>query len=180
MLNAVSTNGTVPAVPETIASADFCKAMRQLAGACVVIASGDDRERAGLTATAVCSITAEPPRLLICVNRNVRANAVIQRAGAFSINVLGAEQEAIAKRFAGMVEGVFGEARFTEGDWRNGVTGVPVFDDALISFECRLVEQIVASTHDMFIGEVVGLAGQRGEGGPLVYFNSQFAALRQA
>jgi flavin reductase (NADH)/flavin reductase len=178
MLNAVQTNGTSTVVPETIATADFCKGMRQLAGACVVIASGDDHERAGLTATAVCSITADPPRLLICVNRNVRANEVIKRAGAFSINVLCGDQEAVAKRFAGMVEGVFGEARFVEGQWQTGVTGVPVFDDALVSFECRLAELIPASTHDMFIGEVVGLAGQQGASGPLVYFNSQFAALK--
>lgn len=180
MLNAVKSSGTPPVVPKTIETADFCKAMRQLAGACVVIASGDSRERAGLTATAVCSITADPPRLLICVNRNVRANEVIKRAGAFSVNVLGADQEPIARRFAGMVEGVMGEARFAEGQWEVGATGVPVFDDALVSFECRLVEQIAASTHDMFIGEVVAIAGQQRPSGPLVFFNSQFAALRQA
>ncbi|WP_346727564.1 flavin reductase family protein [Zestomonas insulae] len=165
-------------MPEIVATADFCKAMRQLAGACVVIASADERERAGLTATAVCSITADPPRLLICVNRNVRANEVIKRAGAFSINVLAADQEAVAKRFAGMLEGVFGEARFADGAWQTGATGVPLLGDALVGFECRLVELIPASTHDMFIGEVVGLAGQQGASGPLVYFNSQFAALK--
>lgn len=178
MLNAIQTSGTPSMLAPPVATADFCKGMRHLAGACVVIASGSDNERAGLTATAVCSITADPPRLLICVNRNVRAHQLITRAEAFSINVLGQDQEPIAKRFAGMVEGVVGEQRFEQSNWASGVTGVPVLEDALVSFECRLVEVIPASTHDLFIGEVVGIQSQQEQDGPLVYFNSKFAALK--
>lgn len=178
MLNAIQSSSTPAVIAPTVANADFCKGMRHLAGACVVIASGSDNERAGLTATAVCSITADPPRLLICVNRNVRAHEVIQRAGAFSINVLAHDQEFIAKRFAGMVEGVSGEERFAQGCWESGVTGVPLLEDALVSFECRLEQVIPASTHDMFIGEVVGVRGLQEQDGPLVYFNSRFAALK--
>ncbi|WP_031319533.1 flavin reductase family protein [Pseudomonas fluorescens] len=178
MLNAIQSSSTPVNMPVAVATADFCSAMRQLAGTCVVIATGDDKERAGLTATAVCSITADPPRLLICVNRNVWANPVIKRAAAFSINVLAHGQESIAKRFAGMVEGVSGEARFAEGHWESGVTGVPVLEDALVSFECRLAEVIPASTHDMFIGEVIGVCGLPEQDGPLMYFNSKFAALK--
>lgn len=178
MLNAISTHRPSAPPAPLVASADFCKGMRHLAGACVVIASGNACEKAGLTATAVCSITADPPRLLICVNRNVFAHEVIKRAGAFSINVLAHDQEFIAKRFAGMVEGVSGEERFAQGQWTPGITGVPVLEDALVSFECRLAEVIAASTHDMFIGEVVGVQGVQAQQGPLVYFNSRFAALK--
>ncbi|TDF82617.1 flavin reductase [Pseudomonas sp. H9] len=178
MLNAISMSSSSMPLAPPVATADFCKGMRHLAGACVVIASGNDREKAGLTATAVCSITADPPRLLICVNRNVFAHEVIKRAGAFSINVLAHDQEFIAKRFAGMVEGVSGEQRFAQSNWAAGVTGVPLLEDALVSFECRLAEVIPASTHDMFIGEVVGIQGVQAQQSPLVYFNSRFAALK--
>ncbi|MFJ7882394.1 flavin reductase family protein [Pseudomonas sp. NPDC096917] len=178
MLNAIQSSSTPRVTPPMVATADFCKGMRHLAGACVVIASGTDSERAGLTATAVCSITADPPRLLICVNRNVRAHELIKRAGAFSINVLAHDQEVIAKRFAGMVEGVAGEQRFAEGNWEPGISGVPLLEDALVSFECRLAEVIPASTHDMFIGEVIGVRGLQEQDGALVYFNSKFATLK--
>lgn len=178
MLNAVQSGSTPINLPSAVTTADFCSAMRKLAGACVVIATADGEERAGLTATAVCSITADPPRLLVCVNRNVWANQVIKRAAAFSINVLAHGQESIAKRFAGMVEGVAGEGRFAEGRWELGMTGVPVLEDALVSFECRMAEVIPASTHDMFIGEVIGVRGLPDQDSPLMYFNSQFAALK--
>lgn len=160
-----------------VATSDFCKAMRNLAGHCVVIASGSAGQRAGLTATAVCSVTAEPPRLLVCVNRNVYAHGVITSARHLSVNVLGCRQESIARRFAGMVEGVAGEQRFEEGGWMPGISEVPVLSDALASFECRVVEAIPASTHDMFLCEVIRVTGQMEEQDPLIYFNGQFAAL---
>lgn len=160
-----------------IATGEFCKAMRNLAGHCVVIASGDDHQRAGLTATAVCSVTAEPPRLLVCVNRNVYAHGVITSARHLSVNVLGCRQESIARRFAGMVDGVAGEQRFEEGAWHPGVSEVPVLTDALASFECRVVEAMPASTHDIFLCEVIHVTGQMEEEDPLIYFNGQFAAL---
>ncbi len=160
-----------------VATGDFCKAMRNLAGHCVVIASGYAGQRAGLTATAVCSVTAEPPRLLVCVNRNVYAHGVITAARHLSVNVLGCRQESIARRFAGMVEEVAGEQRFDEGGWMPGISEVPVLTDALASFECRVVEAIPASTHDMFLCEVIRVTGQMEEEDPLIYFNGQFAAL---
>ena len=55
---------------------------------------------------------------------------------------------------------------------------MPLLEDALVSFECRLEQVIPASTHDMFIGEVVGVRGLQEQDGPLVYFNSRFAALK--
>lgn len=155
----------------------FCVAMRNLAGHCVVIASGDSQQRAGLTATAVCSVTAEPPRLLVCVNRNVYAHKVINRSGHLSVNVLSRDQEPVARRFAGMVEGVAGEARFDGEAWSTGISGVPVLESALVSFECRVVESIPASTHDLFLCEVIGAAGRMDQQDPLIYFNGKFAAL---
>ncbi|MNT76447.1 FMN reductase (NADH) RutF [compost metagenome] len=77
-----------------------------------------------------------------------------------------------------MVEGVSGEERFAEAQWASGITGVPLLEEALVSFECRLEQVIAASTHDMFIGEVVGIRGLQEQDGPLVYFNSRFAALK--
>ena len=156
--------------------ADFLGAMRYFAAGCSIIAASDGMERAGLTATAVCSVTAEPPRLLVCINREVRAHAVIVDSGTLSVNVLSEAQEGLAKCFAGMVKDVSGEERFLEGDWVEGRLGAPVLAGALASFDCRVVEAIPASTHTIFICEVVDVASD-GDATPLLFFNRAFANL---
>src|SRR5690606_24150366 len=110
-------------------------------------------------------------------NRNVYAHGVITAARHLSVNVLGCRQESIARRFAGMVEGVAGEQRFAEGGWMPGISEVPVLTDALASFECRVVEAIPASTHDLFRCEGIRVTCQMEEQGSLICFNGQFAAL---
>lgn len=156
--------------------ARFLGAMRYFAAGCTIIAASDGAERSGLTATAVCSVTAEPPRLLVCINREVRAHAVIVDSGTLSVNVLSEAQEGLAKRFAGMVKGVSGEERFREGNWVEGKLGAPVLAGALASFDCRVVEAIPASTHTIFICEVVDVASD-GDAAPLIFFNRAFASL---
>jgi flavin reductase (NADH)/flavin reductase len=162
----------------SVPPADFLGAMRYFAAGCTIIASSDGTERAGLTATAVCSVTGEPPRLLVCINRNVRAHAVIVDSGTLSVNVLSEAQEELAKRFAGMVKGVSGEERFLEGDWVEGLLGAPVLSGALASFDCRVVEAIPASTHTIFICEVVDVASDS-DAAPLLFFNRGFATLAE-
>lgn len=165
--------------PEGIASAapaSFLGAMRYLAAGCSIVATSDGTERSGLTATAICSVTAEPPRLLVCINRDVGAHAVIVDSGTLSVNVLSEAQEGLAKRFAGMVKDVRGEDRFLEGNWITGRLGAPILEGSLASFDCRVVEAVPASTHTIFICEVLDVATD-GDSAPLLFFNRAFATL---
>lgn len=155
----------------------FKRGMRYLASGCSVIASQHGDDRAGLTATAVCSITAEPPRLLVCINRNVRAHAIITRSRALSVNLMACEQLPIAQRFAGMVPGVAGEERFAVGTWERGSSGAPIFRDALVSFDCQVTESLPASTHSIFLCDVIDVAASARATGPLVYFDGRFSNL---
>lgn len=161
---------------QSVEPAAYVRAMSYLAAGCSIIASADGNERAGLTATAVCSVTAEPPRLLVCVNRNVRAHAVIAESGTLSVNVLAESQMEMAKRFAGMIKDVQGEARFLEGCWATGRLGAPVLEGSLATFDCRVVEAIPTSTHSIFMCEVVDVA-INGDAAPLLFFNRAFATL---
>ena len=160
----------------SVEPARFLGAMRYFTAGCSIIATSDGTERAGLTATAVCSVTADPPRLLVCINREVRAHSVIVESGTLSVNVLSEAQEGLAKRFAGMIKDVRGEDRFQEGDWVEGRLGAPVLSEALASFDCRVVEAVPASTHTIFICEVVDVASD-GDATPLLFFNRDFATL---
>ncbi|VTZ27585.1 MFS transporter [Methylocella tundrae] len=168
----------LPTAASPVVTADrFLAGMRLFASGCAIVAARHGTDRAGLTATALCSVTADPPQLLVCVNRKVRAHALISDSRALSVNVLANSHEPVAKRFAGMVEGVAAEDRFLGSDWGTAITGAPILKDALFSFDCRVVETIPTSTHSLFLCTVVDAVVADPDATPLLYFNGRFAAV---
>jgi flavin reductase (DIM6/NTAB) family NADH-FMN oxidoreductase RutF len=146
--------------------------MRHQAGAVTVIATGEAGARAGLTATAVASLSDAPPTLLVCVQHKAGAHALILERRSFSVNLLTSAQRHIAQRFAGR-QGLSGEARFEGLDWIALKTGAPVLADALASLDCELVEAHSFTTHTVFIGRVID--GRHQEGAlPLLYFRNDY------
>jgi len=155
----------------------FKAGMRQLAAGVTVIASQWQGERRGLTATAVCSLTAEPPSLLACVGKTTATCTLIQAAAAFSVNVLAHDQDRIARIFAGM-EADRVEDRFAEGDWYQGDGGMPVLPGALASFECLVSEALEQSTHFVFIGRVRAVHLRDAPSRPLLYAAGGFGGFQ--
>lgn len=131
----------------------FRAAMRELAAGVTIVTAGTADGRRGLTATAVCSVSADPPTLLACINRATDGHAAIAASGHFCVNVVAAEHRDLAERFAGR-DGARGAARFERGDWDCLVTGAPVLADAVAAFDCRVVEALSWGTHTIFIGRV--------------------------
>jgi flavin reductase (DIM6/NTAB) family NADH-FMN oxidoreductase RutF len=124
----------------------------------------------GVTVSAVCSVSLEPPMLLVCLNRSSRTQGAVSRAGSFVMNVLGREQSEIARRFASARDDKFeGIGVF------HGTLGHPFLVEALAHVECGVVEQATGGTHTIFIAEVVH--AERFEGEPLLYFRGQFGSL---
>lgn len=134
-----------------------------------VIATNDPAGRpCGLTANAVASLSLDPPLVLVCVDRTADSHDCIRDAGVFSINVLGAGQERMARRFA-----AWDVSRKFEGvAYRREATGAPVLEDALAWVDCRLQATHPGGDHSIFVGEVV--AGDAGPGGPLVYYRGGY------
>jgi len=152
----------------------FKEGMRRLAsGVSVVAARTLENKRCGITATAVSSLTAAPPTLLVCVNKSTWLGAEIERSGAFSVNLLSQEQQHVGLAFAG-VTGHKGEDRFVAGDWRTGGTGAPILGSTVASFECTVDQVIDRSTHLIVIGLVQDIheSGQADQG--LVYADGDF------
>jgi flavin reductase (DIM6/NTAB) family NADH-FMN oxidoreductase RutF len=149
--------------------------MRHQAGAVAVIAVGAPGHRAGLTATAVCSLSDTPPTILVCVNRNAGAHDAIKRLGCFSVNLLASDQKDVAACFSGRA-GLRGEGRFQGQDWSTLVTGAPVLDNALATLDCVLSEQHSFATHSIFIGRVMD-ARARTNAAPLLYFRGAYCDL---
>lgn len=159
-------------VAQGMEAASYRALMRHQAGAVTVIAAGDRGSRAGLTATAVSSLSDNPPTLLACIGRHTGAHEVISSVGSFSVNLLASDQQVIAKRFAGE-SGLHGEARFDDLAWQTMTTGAPVLEQALASLDCEVLESHGFTTHSIFIGRVVG-GKFRAEADPLLYFRGDY------
>ncbi|MGE0155051.1 MAG: flavin reductase family protein [Reyranellaceae bacterium] len=156
----------------TAETATFKKGMRNLAGGVTLITTCCEGARGGLTATAVCSVSAAPPQLLVCVNKTASAHDPIGKSAIFAVNVLSTRHIALAMRFSGQ-DGVEGDARFSDkGAWRTLKTGAPVLADALASFDCELVKKVDVGTHTIYIGHIVDVAVC--DGSPLIYSDGLF------
>jgi flavin reductase (DIM6/NTAB) family NADH-FMN oxidoreductase RutF len=153
----------------------FIQGMRQLAAGVTVVTTAGPDGRAGLTATSVCSVSAEPPQLLVCINRRADAHDVLCGSGAFVINLLSSAQQDVAEAFSG-TGGLSGEARFKRGRWTRLVTGAPVLEPCLAAFDCRVVQMIPAATHTIFVGQVEAVRAQP-ELAPLVYVEGDFGLI---
>jgi flavin reductase (NADH)/flavin reductase len=151
---------------------DFKKAMRHLAGGVCIIATEHEGIRSGLAATAVCSVSADPPTILICINSGASAHESIRDSGRFSVNLLSSSQDDIARRFSGE-GGIKGEERFAQGTWDTLATGAPIFRNALASLDCRVTEVVQMSTHSVFFGAVADVAYSQAAK-PLLYVHGTY------
>ena len=127
-----------PAGEEFVAVADFRNAMRRAPGAVSVVTTRHDGVRYGLTATAICSLSAEPPQILVCVNRTSSFLRPLMRSQRFAVNFLSSDQADVAQAFAARVS--HPELKFRTGGWRTGAFGQAVLEDSAASLVCALTE----------------------------------------
>jgi flavin reductase (DIM6/NTAB) family NADH-FMN oxidoreductase RutF len=158
-----------------VEASDFKSAMRCLTGGVVIITAGIRHRRRGLTATAVCSLSAEPPSLVVCINRSAEAHEIIRQTGRFAVSILEEKHVALADRFAGR-DGSKGESRFGVGDWNDRETGAPVLADAVAWFDCKVINAVEVPTHTLFIGLVVASSASDAKN-PLIYLKGAFGTL---
>lgn len=153
----------------------FRSALSRLAAGVSVISTASQGERRGITATAVCSLSATPPKLLVCVNTATGTCKMIEETGWFAVNLLGEEQLPLAEVFAGR-QGLQGNDRFAHGAWYAGEHGgQPLLDGALAALECRVDQVVQSGTHAIFIGIVESTIFA--EARPLIYQAGQFHKL---
>jgi flavin reductase (NADH)/flavin reductase/chlorophenol-4-monooxygenase component 1 len=156
-----------------ISTAEFRDALSRLTTAVSVIATDGPAGVAGLTCSAVCAVSDEPPMLLACVHGKSAANAVIKANGVLCVNCLQSTQRDLSQAFAG-----FGAIpmpkRFALGDWGVLATGAPRSRDALVALDCEVVDVRDIGTHSIFIARVVATAAAS-DGAPLVYQRRAYA-----
>ena len=140
----------------SIDSDEFRDAMSRVVTAVHVITSDGPEGRAGLTASAVASVSDQPPTVLACLNGSSRSAARLIGNGVFCINTLGDGDQEIAAVFAGRTE-LTQQRRFERGTWLHLATGSPLLASAIAAFDCRLVDIRRVATHDVVVGEVLAV-----------------------
>ena len=148
---------------------DFRKAMRRVASTVNVISIYVEGQPMGITATAVSSISLNPPSLLVCINRAASLHAPMGDMSHFRVNVLHRDQEPIARMFADRSQHAL---RFLSG-WDLDSDGAPRLVDAQATILCRRIDSHSFGTHSIFIG-VVEEAAARPEVDPLIYLDGRY------
>lgn len=155
----------------------FKTAMRRLAATVCVLTTDHEGRRWGLTATAVCSLSAEPPSLIACVNRSAEAHEAISLSRRICINVLTEAQIAVAERFSGML-GHCGEQRFDGAAWYKLATGAPALRHAAAVFDCIVFERATSGTHSVLTCHAQAIdLGDSGD--PLIYADRIYGGVRR-
>jgi flavin reductase len=149
--------------------------MRRFASSVTVITTRDKDERAcGLLATSVGSVCAEPPTLMVSIDKRNMTHDRILNYGAFCASVLSAGQEAIAALFGDPTRR---NDRFTGGEWFELETGCPVLADAAASFDCLVVGFVRYHSHTIFLGQVKRIETAPDKRRPLLHFDRRFGPL---
>lgn len=140
----------------------------------IIAAQGPDGLRAGMTATAVCSLSDTPPMLLACLNKSTTTLGVVQAAGRFTINFLSDEQAGLAGRFAKHSNNVEeADQAFDAADWGNDAETATVAKGALVSCQCQLADLHDAGTHYIVTGRVTKIDCAEDQE-PLLYGRQSF------
>jgi len=162
-----------PGTSRSLAPDEFRDVIGHFASGVTIITVAHEGRRFGTTASAITSLSLEPPMVLICMNRSSTTGRAVAAAGAFAINILTDEQDELAKRFATKDRDKFKDAKVQAGTY-----GHPLLVDALATIECQVVEEVAGGTHTVFLAEV--RAATSHEGSPLAYFRGEFGRLEFA
>ncbi len=137
----------------------------------VTVRDGESRDY-GLTVSAFCSLSLQPPLVIVCVDKNASGHAALVGATHFAVNILAEKQESLSRRFSGKDENRFEGVGFTRG-----AGGQPLLDDALAHLACRTAATHDGGDHTIFVGEVE--EANAAEERPLLYYRGGYARLER-
>ncbi|WP_449396406.1 flavin reductase family protein [Devosia riboflavina] len=141
-----------PTRKPVVNTAEFRSAMSSVASSVSVVTARRGDEVVGRTVTAVLSLSASPPSVLISIDIVSRLADLIAKTGGFSMAVLAEDQSEIADAFAGKV---VPEERFDRGTWSRWPSGQPMLDGAVTVIDCEVIGSIETGTHVLFAGAII-------------------------
>lgn len=159
----------------TVVSWDlFRDSLAKFTSGVVVVTTADQRGYHGITVSAFCSVSFDPPLVLVCIDRSIQSNRLIADAPGFVINILAREQSFLAEQFSGRTP--LADPAFKRVPHHLGGLGVPRIDGCLAWIACRHWATYDGGDHTIFVGLVEDLTlGESDD--PLIYYNRQFTEL---
>jgi flavin reductase (DIM6/NTAB) family NADH-FMN oxidoreductase RutF len=146
----------------------FKKAMSRFASGVTVVTTQYRGEKHGMTASSFCSVSLDPPLVLVCIAKHVRSHEFIKKSGVFAVNILGADQLDWGMRFAGLKPEI--KDRFNGINYTSAVTCSPILPGTLGWVDCEVHQAYAGGDHTIFVGEVVaGDVSEKSQ--PLLYYN---------
>ncbi len=144
-------------------------AMRGAAATVSVVSTRIGEDRYAMTATSFCSVSMDPPSILVCVNQSAAMHGALTTGAGFCLNLLTAQQRHLSVACGGAASPA---ERFAGGDWDDHA-GTPYLPEARCNLFCRVERLIAHGTHTIVIGEVIDVNSQ-GASAPLVYLNGDY------
>lgn len=146
------------------------QAMRRLGASVTVVTSNDGTRKYAMTATAVTSLTLDPPALLVCVNQENGLYHSLSAGHGYCVNILFADQQDISDNCAWKEKG---EAKFNRGEWLESDDSIPYLAGAQASIFCDLDDAHDYGSHTIFIGKVKKIIN-RDEISPLMFLAGNY------
>lgn len=162
---------------DVVGAGEYRSAMGNLAIGVCLVTSDLDGEDVGMTATALCSVSLDPPTLLLSVGDGSRMAQALAEVDTWAVSVLPAGAEGTAARFASRNR-PSDRLLLADLPWHRGpATGHVLLDEALAAVECRTYQRIPVADHTLVIAHAVAVHAPNARAGPLVHFRGRYRAL---
>ena len=150
---------------------EFRAALSRFPSGVTVVTTRDSSGRLhGITVSAFCSVSLDPPLVLVCIEKSTGSHYALSERGAFVVNILAKDQQHTSEHFASPDSDKFSDFRH-----RTGIDGLPVLEDVAVNLECRLYQAHDAGDHTVFMGLVEKVTVHDAE--PLVYFHGEYSSI---
>jgi len=130
----------------------FRQVMGQFATGVTVVTTNNKGTISGLTVNAFCSVSLDPPLVLVCVDLNSNTLPIIRGGGNFAVNILTKDQEYLSRCFA--TPSTERYENFCHAEYTTAATGAPILDDILAFVDARVVAEYPGGDHVIFLGQV--------------------------
>lgn len=155
-----------------LVEAEFKIALGRWASGVTIVTSAAEDQIHGMTVSAFCSVSLDPPLILVCADKASITNQLIQKSGIFAANILSEDQDNLSNRFASKKD----EHRRFEGvTWNIGATGAPIISNCSAVLDCRVTANHDGGDHVIYIGHVESI--EINELNPLVYYQGAYHSI---
>ncbi|MEO5857688.1 MAG: flavin reductase family protein [Pyrinomonadaceae bacterium] len=151
-----------------VSSADFRSALSRFASGVTVVTTKDATEKPfGITVSAFCSVSLDPPLVLICIEKTTGSHHAFEQSGRFTVNILSSNETNISDHFASLIED-----KFAGVDHAVDEHGIPILSGSIATLQCKLFRALDGGDHSIFLGEVEHVIVRDAE--PLIYYKGGY------